>query len=245
MADTGVLGVWAAGKKVGGDMVTGKPRGMATPKDQAVLGVWFSSPLSHFAELGTVKERARPFLTPALARNLGDVGPYVTRAIDHRAKRRAARAARIAAAGDGPMSLPDPTGRLLTEIRDDAGVAALTTRVRGGEPAAGDALGAGQVPAVRGPRPAGAHAPPAGPDPGGPLRGPLLRDDAPGRGRAGRRRVRRGPRPGPPDQPVAACRSSARSTTAATGRRADPDTGQPYEVVLITVGALTETLPIA
>ena len=97
MADTGNLVVYALGKKVGGDEGgTGKPRGMATPKDQAVLGVWFSSPLSHFAELGTLKERARPFLTPALARNLGDVGPYVTRAINLRAKRRAARAARMA-----------------------------------------------------------------------------------------------------------------------------------------------------
>ena len=75
---------------------------MKTPKDQAVLGVWFSSPLSHFAELGTIKERARPFLTPALARNLGDVGPYVRKAMAARAGRQAARAARIAArAGAG------------------------------------------------------------------------------------------------------------------------------------------------
>lgn len=32
----------------------------------------------------------------------------------------------------------DPLGTLLTIIRDDPGVAALTTRVRGGEPAPGD-----------------------------------------------------------------------------------------------------------
>lgn len=37
----------------------------------------------------------------------------------------------------------DPTGFLLTTIRDFPAVAALTTRVRGGEPAPGDALGAG------------------------------------------------------------------------------------------------------
>ncbi len=37
------------------------------------------------------------------------------------------------------MSLVDPTGYILTTIRDDAAVAALTTRVRGGEPAPGDA----------------------------------------------------------------------------------------------------------
>lgn len=33
----------------------------------------------------------------------------------------------------------DPLGKLLTEIRDHPAVAALTTRVRGGEPAPGDA----------------------------------------------------------------------------------------------------------
>ena len=37
----------------------------------------------------------------------------------------------------------DVTGSLLTMIRDDPGVAAITTRIRGGEPAPGDALGAG------------------------------------------------------------------------------------------------------
>lgn len=37
----------------------------------------------------------------------------------------------------------DPLGRILTEIRDDATVAAITTRIRGGEPAPGDALGPG------------------------------------------------------------------------------------------------------
>lgn len=41
------------------------------------------------------------------------------------------------------MSLVDPTGRILTELRDDPAVAAITTRIRSGEPAPGDALGAG------------------------------------------------------------------------------------------------------
>jgi hypothetical protein len=41
------------------------------------------------------------------------------------------------------MSLVDVTGYILTTIRDDATVAALTTRIRGGEPAKGDALGPG------------------------------------------------------------------------------------------------------
>ncbi len=92
MADTGILGVWAAGKKVGGGMV-GKPRVTtiveskaipgtfrslrrvaATPANEAVMFVGFSSPIAHFAELGTIKETARPFLTPALNRNLGTLG---------------------------------------------------------------------------------------------------------------------------------------------------------------------------
>jgi hypothetical protein len=39
--------------------------------------------------------------------------------------------------------MPDPLGRILTEIRDDATVAAITTKIRGGEPAKNDALGPG------------------------------------------------------------------------------------------------------
>ncbi|MFZ0324729.1 MAG: hypothetical protein WAN48_11430 [Actinomycetes bacterium] len=38
----------------------------------------------------------------------------------------------------------DPLGYLLTTVRDDPTVAGLTTRIRGGEPAPGDALGAGK-----------------------------------------------------------------------------------------------------
>jgi len=37
----------------------------------------------------------------------------------------------------------DPLGYILTTVRADATVAALTTRIRGGEPAPGDALGPG------------------------------------------------------------------------------------------------------
>jgi hypothetical protein len=38
---------------------------------------------------------------------------------------------------------PDVLPKLLTEIRDDADVAAITSRIRGAEPADGDAQGAG------------------------------------------------------------------------------------------------------
>lgn len=86
MADTGHVVVYALGKKVGGDEGnTGKPRAMKTPKDQVVLGVWFSSPLSHFAELGTIKQQAQPFLTPAIMANVGDAGPYVLAGMARRA----------------------------------------------------------------------------------------------------------------------------------------------------------------
>ena len=42
------------------------------------------------------------------------------------------------------MTLADPFGKILTDIRDDPTVAAITTRIRGGEPAPDDALGPGQ-----------------------------------------------------------------------------------------------------
>jgi hypothetical protein len=108
MADTGHAVVYALGKKVGGEEgETGKPRAMKTPRDQAVLGVWFSSPLSHFAELGTVKETARPFLTPSIMANIGDTGPYVQAAMKKHAAsapQRAMKSAEIKAriaAGNG------------------------------------------------------------------------------------------------------------------------------------------------
>jgi len=107
MADTGHVLTYALGKKVAGeDGGTGKPRGMKAPKDQVVMGVWFSSPLSHFNELGTIKMAATPFLTPAVMANIGDTGPYVQAAMKKRAASAPQRAmtsaaikARIAAGG--------------------------------------------------------------------------------------------------------------------------------------------------
>jgi len=90
MADTGHVLVYAGGKKVGGEEGgTGKPRSMRTRKDEVVLGMWFSSPLAHLIELGTAKHAAQPFFTPAVMRNIGDVGQYVD----------AAMAGRIASSG--------------------------------------------------------------------------------------------------------------------------------------------------
>jgi hypothetical protein len=87
MADTGHVLVYALGKKVGGETgETGKPRSMKAGKDQVVVGVWFSSPIAHFAEIGTIKERARPFLTPAILANATDAGGYVEAAMAKRSK---------------------------------------------------------------------------------------------------------------------------------------------------------------
>ena len=100
MADTGVLGVWAGGKKVGGGMVS-KPRvskvittsmGVqktvrrvaSTPKNEAVLFCGFASPIAHFAELGTINEIARPFFTPAFNRNIGGAAELVPVAMGKR-----------------------------------------------------------------------------------------------------------------------------------------------------------------
>lgn len=82
MADTGHYVVYALGKRVGGEEGSlAKPRGLKTPPNAAVLGMWFSSPLSHFAEFGTVKETARPFFTPALMADIPNAGGDVKAAI--------------------------------------------------------------------------------------------------------------------------------------------------------------------
>jgi hypothetical protein len=101
MADTGHSAVWALGKKVGGEEgEIAKPRGLKTPANEAVLAVWFSSPLSHFREYGTIKEPARPFLTPELMADIPNAGDDVKAAIARWASkggRRAPSAATVAA----------------------------------------------------------------------------------------------------------------------------------------------------
>jgi hypothetical protein len=82
MADTGHAVVYALGKRVGGEEgEIAKPRGLKTPPNAVVLGMWFSSPLSHFGEFGTVKQGARPFFTPALMADIPNAGNDVKRAI--------------------------------------------------------------------------------------------------------------------------------------------------------------------
>jgi hypothetical protein len=148
----------------------------------------------------------------------------------------------------------DPLGKILTEIRDNSGVAALTTRVRGGEPMGktinssgvttdeGDARGSGKY-----------------------VRFVVLT-------RLGSQRLKRAPVQevrilakcyGTTFQDAAALAGAVSDSIHATGHRInssgmaifgsfddigqgaekDPDTGQPMESLIIQVGALTEALP--
>lgn len=90
MLDTGYVTVWALGKLVYGSAEVAasknKPRGLKVPADQVVAVTAFSSPLSHFAELGTVKEPARPFLIPAFNRGVPGVASVIVPAMGKRVK---------------------------------------------------------------------------------------------------------------------------------------------------------------
>lgn len=145
------------------------------------------------------------------------------------------------------MTLPDPLGRILTELRDDADVSAITTRIRGGEPMGKTATDAGDA---RGP---GAYVPFV-----------VLT-------RLGRSRLARVPVQdvlidarcyGATFQQAASLAGAVSAAVHGTGHRItpagvailgsmdagggeatkDPGTGQPYESVLISVGALTRLL---
>lgn len=142
------------------------------------------------------------------------------------------------------MSLADPTGYMITTIRDDAGVAALTDRVRGGGPQGGDALPVGQwrrfIVVVRLGRARNPHSP---------LQWVRLAARCYGQGK---------------DVQLAAVDAALLAGTVSdaihekmhrissggvsvfgsfddggSGMLTDPDTGQPYEVVFVNVNALT------
>jgi hypothetical protein len=146
------------------------------------------------------------------------------------------------------MTLVDPTGYILTTIRDDAGVAALTDRVRGGGPQGGDALPVGQwrrfVVVVRMGRARNMHSP---------LQWVRLAARCYGAGK---------------DVQTAAVDAAALASAVSdavhnrghrissggvsvfgsfddggSGMLTDPDTGQPYEVVFVDVNALTVLVP--
>lgn len=88
MADTGHASVFALGKFVAGDTTKtasqNKPHGLTTSKNRVDLGVWVSSPLAHFAELGTIKEVARSAFIPAFNANIGGAAAIVPVAMGKR-----------------------------------------------------------------------------------------------------------------------------------------------------------------
>lgn len=154
------------------------------------------------------------------------------------------------------MSLADPTGRLLVEIRAHPAVAALTTRVRCPEPMGRTVNAAGVTTDEGDAR-----------GPGHYVRFVVLTKLA-------RTRLRRAPIQevryvakcyGTTAQDADGLAAAVSDAVHATGHRIspagvsifgsfddgdggatkDPDTGQPMTPIFITLGALTETLPIA
>lgn len=70
LVTTGDWGVWAGTRKVAGTAT--KPKSIRLPKTGATLIVGYGFP-GRFQELGTVKQPARPFLTPAMLEELPGV----------------------------------------------------------------------------------------------------------------------------------------------------------------------------
>jgi hypothetical protein len=90
MADTGRVAVYVDGKLVMGTgertAAGNKPKGAKTPAGQVVGFLMFDSPVAHFAEQGTVKEAARPFMLTAFNRALPDAAQHILPAIGKRMK---------------------------------------------------------------------------------------------------------------------------------------------------------------
>jgi hypothetical protein len=61
LVNRGDLGVWAQGKKVAG--TARKPRALMVKKYEVVMALGFGFP-GRFQETGTIRQPARPFLTP-------------------------------------------------------------------------------------------------------------------------------------------------------------------------------------
>jgi hypothetical protein len=144
----------------------------------------------------------------------------------------------------------DPLGRILTEIRDDAAVAALTTRIRGGEPMATgdpsnhDAQGAGSyrrfVVLVRIGRTRLPRAPIQEVRIAARCYGLTYQDAAALAGVVSDAVHARGHRITPANAVIFGSFEDGGGEAVK-----DPVTDQPYETVVISVGALTEALPIA
>lgn len=87
---------YVLGKKVNSTTIGGKqikpPRAAHVSKQGVVVIGGYGFP-ARFTELGTLKEHARPFLTPSLQSNIGDTGPAVALAAAKRGLTSASRAA--------------------------------------------------------------------------------------------------------------------------------------------------------
>lgn len=91
LIETGSSVAYVLGKKVGGG--ASKPRTMRVKSMGVAIAGGFGFP-AHFAELGTIHQPARPFLTPALMATVPDAGAYVGAAVQRRLGTRGERAAR-------------------------------------------------------------------------------------------------------------------------------------------------------
>ena len=81
LIETGGTVAYVAGKKVGG--AASKPKAMKVRQMGVAVAGGFGFP-AHFAEFGTIREPARPFLTPALMSTVPAAGPYIATAVARR-----------------------------------------------------------------------------------------------------------------------------------------------------------------
>ena len=91
MADTGHVVAFVNGKRIAGD-VGRKPRGAKVGPGISIIA-GFGSPLAHLIEGGTIKMRARPFLTPAMMADLPGAEGFMKAACVKHQVIKAARAA--------------------------------------------------------------------------------------------------------------------------------------------------------
>lgn len=88
LAASGTVAVFALGKLVSGrtDIAAAKnKRGVKVGKNEVVMILGFTDWKAHFAELGTIKERARPFLIPAFNGGIGGAAVAVPNGMRARA----------------------------------------------------------------------------------------------------------------------------------------------------------------
>lgn len=85
LVNTGGWATYIDGRKVGGHSTVrlGRKNPLKVPRRGIVLYVGYDFP-AYFLEMGTVKMRARPFLTPAWNETAPELGPMLNAAIKRR-----------------------------------------------------------------------------------------------------------------------------------------------------------------